>query len=90
MSYLTEEEKKMPNDVRVLQLVLGLQTCKTKKDAGDLIKEAQELAIEDYKKRVKNIIEKLRHRTIDGKLHLNTSKGELIVANDVLKEIGID
>lgn len=43
MAYLTEEERQMPNETALLQLVLGLQYCKTKEDAKDLLKEAQKL-----------------------------------------------
>ena len=43
MNYLTEEESKMPKDMALLQLTLGLQTCKTKKDAVELLEDAFEL-----------------------------------------------
>lgn len=40
LSYLTEEEAKMPLHMALLQLTLGLQTCKTKKDAVILLNDA--------------------------------------------------
>lgn len=43
LNYLTEEEAKMPLDWALLQIVMGLQTCKTKGDAVELLKDAVEL-----------------------------------------------
>jgi hypothetical protein len=43
LNYLTEEEAKMPLDMALLQIVLGLQTCKTKGDVVRLLKDAVEL-----------------------------------------------
>jgi len=39
--YLTEEEKKMPNEMKLLQYVLGIQSCKTKGDVLDILGEIQ-------------------------------------------------
>jgi hypothetical protein len=44
MSYLTYAEKKMPVRIMLLQVVLGLQTCKTKGEAATLLKEVYDLA----------------------------------------------
>jgi len=41
--YLTEEEAKMPLDMALLQLALGLQTCKTKGAVVELLHDAVEL-----------------------------------------------
>jgi len=43
MNYLTEEEAKMPLDFALLQLAIGLQTCKTKGDVVKLLEDAVEL-----------------------------------------------
>ena len=43
LRYLTEEEAKMPLDMALGQIVLGLQTCKTKGDVIELLKDAYEL-----------------------------------------------
>lgn len=43
LNYLTEEEAKMPLEMALLQIVLGIQHCKTKKDVGELLKDAVEL-----------------------------------------------
>ena len=39
-NYLTEEESKMPLDMALLQISIGLQTCKTKDDVKDLLMDA--------------------------------------------------
>ena len=39
MGYLTEEEKKMPLDMQLGQYVLGLESCRTKGDAIEILKE---------------------------------------------------
>lgn len=38
-NYLTEEESKMPDEMVDLQVVLGLQSCKTKKDVRELLQD---------------------------------------------------
>jgi hypothetical protein len=43
LHYLTEAEAIMPLDLALLQLALGLQTCKTKGDVVALLKDAVEL-----------------------------------------------
>lgn len=43
LSYLTEDEAKMPLDMALMQLALGLQTCKTKGEAVRLLLDAVEL-----------------------------------------------
>jgi len=43
LNYLTEKESKMPLDMALLQLSLGLQTCTTKGDVVELLKDAVEL-----------------------------------------------
>jgi hypothetical protein len=43
LNYLTEEEANMPLEMALLQLVLGLQTCKTKDDVVELLRDAVEL-----------------------------------------------
>ncbi len=47
LNYLTEKEAKMPLDLALSQLVLGLQSCKTKGDVVDLLKDAVELGRRD-------------------------------------------
>lgn len=69
MNYLTEEEKKMPNEMRLLQLALGLESCRTRKDAHELLKEAQEIAVEDYKQKVREALDKIKPVTQDGFAH---------------------
>ena len=39
-NYLTEEEAKMPTELALLQLMLGIQTCKNKSDVLDLLWDA--------------------------------------------------
>lgn len=43
MNYLTEEEAKMPLDMALGQLVLGIETCKTRAEVINLLKDAVEL-----------------------------------------------
>lgn len=43
LKYLTEEETKMPLDLCLSQLTLGLQSCKTKGDAKELLMDAVKL-----------------------------------------------
>lgn len=59
MSYLTDEEKNMPLGVALLQLTIGLQTCKTKKDVVELLQDAVQLGRID----IINVLEKnmVRH-----------------------------
>jgi hypothetical protein len=40
---LTEEEAKMPLEMAPLQIVLGLEFCKTKGEAVELLEDAMEL-----------------------------------------------
>lgn len=40
--YLTEKEAKMDSDSVDLQIVLGLQTCKTKQDVLNLLKDVRQ------------------------------------------------
>jgi hypothetical protein len=46
MTYLTDYEKKMPLDMMLLQAVLGIQSCKTKGDVMELLKEIYVLGYE--------------------------------------------
>jgi hypothetical protein len=46
MTYLTEEEKKMPINMMLMQVVLGLQTCKTKGDVRELLQEVYDIGYE--------------------------------------------
>jgi len=41
-NYLTEEEITWPSDEVDLQIVLGLQFCKTKKDVLNLLKDVRQ------------------------------------------------
>lgn len=50
--YLTEEEKKMPLDIKLMQMALGLESCKTVGDAVNLIKEIYEMGREDSRKEI--------------------------------------
>jgi hypothetical protein len=43
LNYLTEQEARMPLDFALMQLALGLQTCKTKGAAVALLEDAVEL-----------------------------------------------
>lgn len=43
LNYLTEKEAKMPLDMALLQLALGLQSCNSKEEAVNLLKDAVEL-----------------------------------------------
>jgi len=50
-NYLTEQEATMPIEQSLLQLCLGLETCKTKEDVVELLKDAVKLGqarITDY------------------------------------------
>lgn len=47
MSYLTDEEKKMPLEMQLLQFVLGLQCCKNKGDAVNLLKDFRRQVAEE-------------------------------------------
>lgn len=68
MGYLTDKERKMPHRIKLLQIVLGLQTCKTKGEVADLLEEVQELAIQDYKKKVDGAIKRyFKHSWDDSK-----------------------
>lgn len=62
MSYLTDEERKMPLDMQFGQLVLGLQSCKTKGDTAELIKEAYEMGRIDEREK---IVDKLHSAVFD-------------------------
>jgi len=41
-NYLTEKEAEMQSDLVDLQIVLGLQTCKTKGDVLELLKDVRQ------------------------------------------------
>jgi hypothetical protein len=43
LNYLTKEESEMDLDAALLQLAIGLQSCKTKRDAMNLLHDAVEL-----------------------------------------------
>ena len=43
LNYLTEEEAKMSKDEILLQIVLGLQTCKTKGKVIKLLEDVYEI-----------------------------------------------
>lgn len=43
LNYLTKEESEMNLDAALLQLAIGLQSCKTKRDAMNLLHDAVEL-----------------------------------------------
>jgi hypothetical protein len=43
MNYLTEEEARMPLEMALGQLVLGIETCKTRGEVINLLKDAVEL-----------------------------------------------
>lgn len=43
LNYLTEQEAEMPLEMALMQLSLGLQSCKTKGDAVGLLMDAVEL-----------------------------------------------
>jgi hypothetical protein len=43
LNYLTEKEAEMPLEMALAQITLGLQTCKTKGDVIELLKDAVEL-----------------------------------------------
>ena len=52
LNYLTEEEvKKLTLEEALLQLALGLQTCDTRKDVVELLKDAVELGRRDDAKK---------------------------------------
>ncbi len=42
LQYLTEKELEMPKEMVDLQIVLGLQSCKTKSDVVQLLSDARE------------------------------------------------
>ena len=54
LHYLTEEEFKMPQKMVDLQVVLGLQSCKSKSDVVELLSDIREherhLLLEELKK----------------------------------------
>lgn len=43
LNYLSEEEAKMPLEMALSQIALGLKTCKTIGEAVDLLEDAVEL-----------------------------------------------
>lgn len=62
--YLTEKERKMSQRGRLLQYVLGIQSCKTKGDVAELLKEIEDLAIKKASAETrKNLIKKLGKTT---------------------------
>jgi len=60
-NYLSEQEAKMEPDLVDLQIVLGLQSCKTKKDVLELLQDVRQherLQIIEQQKKKKNIIKR--------------------------------
>jgi hypothetical protein len=55
LNYLTKKESEMDLDAALLQLAIGLESCKTKRDAMNLLHDAVELGrrIERQNKKVK-------------------------------------
>jgi len=51
MTYLTDEEKKMPDDLIRLQLALGTQSCDTQGEVSELFKEYGDLRVAKYWRR---------------------------------------
>ncbi len=49
-NYLTKEESEMPLNMALRQIVLGLQSCKTKGDALELLEDAVGLGIKKEQK----------------------------------------
>ncbi len=52
LNYLTNKEAEMPLELALLQIALGLQTCKTKGDVIELLQDAVELGRRDCHKKV--------------------------------------
>ena len=77
MSYLIDKEKE-DNDMALLQICTGLQSCNTKGDVVELLKEAQQLEVEKYKQRVKQAI-----------LKINLNKGEVGVIAEYMNKNNI-
>lgn len=78
MTYLTEEEKNSYD--ALLQIVIGLQHCKTKRDVVELLKEAQGLAVDEYKQYVREIFNKVKKKYFFP---------DTIIINDIKKELGL-
>jgi len=58
--YLTDEEKKMPIKMQLLQYVLGIQSCKTKGDVVELLEEIRTQAkLEGEKDFAKRMIDRI-------------------------------
>ena len=51
--YLTEEEKKMPKNMQMLQYVLGIESCYTKKQVVDILNQIELQARLDERIRAK-------------------------------------
>jgi hypothetical protein len=81
MTYLTDEEQTMPIELQLGQYSLGLQSCKTKGDAIELLKEI-------YEKGKTNQIEKTEV-LIDGIFHKlnNPNSHNLIRVTSVAVEL---
>ena len=59
IKYLTEEEKKMPKDLMLLQISLGLQSCKTKGDVVDLLNEVYDISKQNERNEIIKEVEKM-------------------------------
>ena len=61
-NYLSDEEAKMKPELVDLQIVLGLQSCKTKKDVMDLLQDVRQherlILINRIQKRISDSITK--------------------------------
>lgn len=72
--YLSKEERDMPIEFRLIQMVLGLQSCKTKEDAKEILREAYQMGREDerrafaerLKTRIKHLYPQLEKRSVWG------------------------
>ena len=57
MTYLTDEEKKMPDDLIRLQLALGTQSCDTQGEVSELFKEYGDLRVAKFIKDILSDVE---------------------------------
>ena len=57
--YLTDDEKKMPNEIKLLQYVLGIQSCKNKGDVVEILKEIQDDVVQQALSDLAKEIEKM-------------------------------
>lgn len=69
MTYLTKKEREMPNDMAMLQLVLGLQSCKSKEDAVELLKEAQSLQADNILKKLDSLTDFMEKKQKDNSIY---------------------